>query len=320
MKKLLFVYNPTSGAGTIVKKIPQIIKIFSNANYQTDLYPTKAKFDGKDKVIADYKEYDRIVVAGGDGMLNELVNAIMSIDADIEVGYIPTGTTNDFAHTHKISKKILKSAKIAVSDNLQKLDVGQFDDTYFSYVAATGFGTKASYATDQKTKKRWKFLAYIAYALKDLNKKSLTAMCRKMTIVADNEIIEGEFIFAGISNSLSIAGMKNLTDKHASLTDGMLEGLFIPLPKGIKEWNQLVQAFLNRNYEGSPLLKFIKAQNFEITCDPTDWTLDGEHGSSHEKVVIKAIPQALNIALPRRKAKKIKKAIKKREKQNRKLQ
>jgi len=107
MKKLLFVYNPTSGAGTIVKKIPQIIKIFSNANYQTDLYPTKAKFDGKDKVIADYKEYDRIVVAGGDGMLNELVNAIMSIDADIEVGYIPTGTTNDFAHTHKISKKIL---------------------------------------------------------------------------------------------------------------------------------------------------------------------------------------------------------------------
>ncbi len=306
MKKLLFVYNPCSGAGLIEKKVPKIIKVFESAGYETELYPTKARCDGRDKIAKDGLSYDRVVVAGGDGMLNELVNAVMTLERPIEVGYLPAGTVNDFAHTHRISKKPVKAAKIAVSDNVRAVDVGRFNDVYFSYVAATGFGTKASYATDQKAKKRWKILAYAFNALKDLNKNALKAMCRKMTVIADGKETQGEFVFAAVSNSFSIAGLKNLTDKHCILDDGMLEGLFIPLPKGIKEWDMILNSFLSRNYEKSSLMTFIKAKRFEIITEKAAWTLDGELGGEFENISICACNKSLHIALPKRKIKKAK--------------
>jgi len=303
MKRLLFVYNPYSGSGKIVKRINKIVKIFHQAGYDTELYPTKAASDGKEKIIRDGKNYDRVVVAGGDGTLNELVNAIMQIDKSIEVGYLPAGTVNDFAHTHRISKNPLKAAKVAVSENIKSIDVGDFNGKYFSYVAATGFGTKASYLTTQKVKRRWKFLAYVAFALKDLNKKALQRTCRKMKIIADGQVMEGDFVFAAISNSFSIAGMKNLTDKNCVLDDGKLEGLFLPLPKKIKTWRLILKAFFTRNYK-LPGLMFISAEKFEISCENCAWTLDGENGGEYTNIVIEAKPKALHIALPQLRTKK----------------
>ncbi len=303
MKKLLFVYNPCSGSGKIVKKIDKIVAIFSKAGYQADVYQTQASLDGKKKILSDGANYDRIVIAGGDGMLNELVNAVMKIEKPLNVGYIPMGTANDFARSHRIPKNPLKAAKIAASNNVRKVDIGEFNGRFFAYVAATGFGTKASYLTTQKAKKRWKFFAYAAYALKDLNKKSLRKNCRKMTIVTDDKIIEGEFVFAAISNSFSIAGMKNLTDKHCVLDDGKLEGLFLPLPQKLKTWRLILKAFFTRNYH-LPGLMFTSSTKFEITSEPSDWTLDGEHGVEYEKITINAHAQALNIALPQSKRKK----------------
>ena len=233
-------------------------------------------------------------------MLNELVGAIMALPKPVSVGYIPTGTANDFAHSHGISKKVLKSAKIAVSDNIKSVDVGQFNDNYFAYVSATGFGTKASYLTDQRKKNRWKFLAYLACALKDLSKKRMKENTKKMKIVADNEVFEGEFVFVAISNSFSIAGMKNLTDKHCVLDDGKLEGLFLPFPKNLKKWSLVLKAFFTRNYH-LPGLTFTSSSKFEITTEPADWTLDGENGGTHEKITITAHQGALNIALPQKK-------------------
>ncbi|MBQ4268351.1 MAG: YegS/Rv2252/BmrU family lipid kinase [Clostridia bacterium] len=299
MKKLLFVYNPTSGSSEgIVRKLPKILKIFAAAGYQTDLYPTKAPRDGFEKIRADGANYARVVTAGGDGMLNELVNAVMDFDEPIVTGYIPAGTVNDFATTHTIPKKVLKAAKIAVSDNLQSVDIGQFNDRYFSYVAATGFGTRASCSTDSKAKKQWKFLAYAAEAMKEFNKDALKAVSRKMKIVADGVTLEGEFVFAAVSNAFSIAGMRNLTDKRCVLDDGMLEGLFIPFPENFKKWGDILGAFLSRDYYNSNLT-YIKAKRFEIHSESALWTLDGEKGGEHETTVITAKRKALRMAMPK---------------------
>lgn len=297
MKKLLFVYNPNSGTGKVAKKLDKITAIFSSAGFDTEIYPTKATFDGEEKIIRDGTSFDRIVIAGGDGMLNELVNAIMKLDRPIEVGYIPTGTANDFARSHRISKNPLKAAKTAVGDNIKQVDIGEFNGRYYAYVAATGFGTKASYLTKQRSKKRWKFLAYAAYALKDLSPKRLKNNCRVMKIVTDTNTYEGDFVFVAVSNSFSIAGMKNLTDKNCVLDDGKLEGLFLPLPHNLKKWRLILKAFFTRNYH-LPGLTFTSSKKFELTCASCDWTLDGESGGTHEKITIIAHEKALNIALP----------------------
>ena len=303
MKKLLFIYNPKSGSGKIAKKVDKITAVFSSAGYETEVYPTTAPLDGQNKVLSDGLSYDRIVVAGGDGMMSELVGAVMRLDRPVEVGYIPTGTANDFAHSHGISKKPLKAAKIAVSDNIKAVDVGQFNENYFAYVSASGFGTKASYLTNQKSKNRWKFLAYLAYALKDLSKKRMRENTKKMTIVTDNEVFEGEFVFVAVSNSFSIAGMKNLTDKTSVLDDGKLEGILLPFPKNLKKWTLLLKAFFTRNYH-LPGLMFTSSKKFEITSQPASWTLDGENGGEHEKITILAHQSALHIALPKKKKNK----------------
>ena len=124
-----------------------------------------------------------------------------------------------------------------------------------------------------------------------------------MKIVTDNEVMEGEFVFAAVSNSFSIAGMKNLTDKHCVLDDGKLEGLFLPLPQKLKTWRLILKAFFTRNYH-LPGLMFTSSTKFEITSEPSPWTMDGEHGVEYETITINAHARALNIALPLLKEKK----------------
>lgn len=297
MKKLLFVYNPNSGAGAINKKLNKVLSVLKKGGYEVDVYATKASLDGERKLIEDATKYDRVVVAGGDGMLNELVNAIVHIPQAVDCGYIPVGTVNDFAKTHKISKKPVKAAKIAVGDNVRTLDVGKFGDRYFGYVAAFGFGSAVSYTTSQKAKKRWKVLAYAVNLLKGLNKKNLNQVSRQMTIIADGKKIEGNFVFGAVSNSFSVASLKNLTEKHSVLDDGLLEGEFIHLPHGAKQWSRVLDLLLFRKFR-KPTVEFVRAKHFEISAESTDWTLDGEFGGAHEDIVIDAIEKKLRIALP----------------------
>lgn len=300
MKKLLFIYNPRAGAGKIAKKLKKILAEFSAGGYEVEVYETKAPLDARRKILSDACSFDRIVVAGGDGTLNELVSAIMELDEPVEIGYLPAGTANDFARSHGISKNPVKAAKIAVSGSIHEVDVGKFNDRYFCYVAATGFGTRASYLTDQKAKNRWKFLAYLAYVLKDLSKKNLKKYSRKMTIVTDDATLEGDFVFASVSNSFSIGGMRHLTDRTSVLDDGKLEGLFLPLPTNLKKWRLIAKAFFTRNYQ-LPGLTFTRSTKFTITSSPSAWTFDGENGGEHETSVIEVCPHALHIALPHHK-------------------
>ena len=299
MKKLLFVFNPHSGTGEICKHLADVVDIFTKEGYDVVVYPTQAPLDGTKKILSDGENFDRIVVSGGDGMLHELVNAVLRLKKPVPIGYIPTGTVNDFANTHNIPRNAQDAAKIAASGNIGYLDVGRFGEEYFTYVAAFGLGSNVAYDTDQKAKNTWGVLAYVANAIKSIEPQNISQACCKMRINTGEEIIEDEFIFGAVSNSLSIAGMQNLVCKEVVLDDGLLEGLFIKKPQNVIELEQISRGLLTRNFD-SPCMSFVKAKRFEIVSEPAAWTLDGENGGEHEQIVISAQKQVLCIAVPER--------------------
>ena len=297
MKKLLFVFNPHSGTGEICKYLAEVVDIFTKAEYEVVVYPTQAPLDGTRKILEDGEKFDRIVVSGGDGMLHELVNAVLRLSKPVAIGYIPTGTVNDFAHTHNIPKNAVEAAKVAVSNHIGHLDVGMFGDEYFTYVAAFDLGSNVAYDTDQKAKNTWGVLAYVANAIKSIEPQNISQACCKMRVDTGEEVIEDEFIFGAVSNSLSIGGMQNLIDREVVLDDGLIEGLFIKKPQNVIELEQITRGLLTRNFD-LPSMSFFRTNYFKIESEPAVWTLDGENGGEHEEVVISAQKQVLRIALP----------------------
>ena len=300
MQKLLFVFNPHSGTGEIGKHLVEVLDVFTQCGYEVVAYPTQAAGDGMRKVLEEGENYSRIVAAGGDGMLHEVLNAVMKLSKTVTVGYIPTGTVNDFATTHRLPKNnIMEAAKIAASDNIFVTDVGKFGDRYFSYVAAFGIATNVAYDTDQKAKKRWRVLAYAANIVKSfVGKNKFKAACRKMTIDTGEVVIKGEFVFGAIYNTFTIGGTKNFIDKKVVLDDGLIEGLFIEKPKTLKQWEQVGKGLLTREFN-TPGLVFIRAKRFDIYSEEAAWTLDGENGGKHTHVVVSAQQKALHIVRPK---------------------
>ena len=297
MRKLLFIFNPHSGKGTIQKHLAEVLDIFTKVGFEVTAYPTQASRDCVVKIIRDGERFDRIVAAGGDGMLHELVNGVLHLPTPMDVGYIPTGTVNDFATSNNIPKNIAGAARIAASDHIRVLDVGDFENRYFSYVAAFGIGTNVSYDTDQKAKNRWGFLAYAANAMRNMDIPHINAACRRMTITADNTVLTGNFLFGSISNSRSIAGMTNLVANDVELDDGVLDGLFIRKPRNKKEMDQLLNSLRCHNFDSS-CMHFIRAERFRIESEPAIWTLDGEKGGEYESATVSTEKRVLHIALP----------------------
>ena len=300
MQKLLFVFNPHSGTGEIGKHLVEVLNVFTQNDYEVVVYPTRAAGDGTRKVLEEGENYDRVVVAGGDGMLHEALNAVMKLSKPVTVGYIPTGTVNDFATTHGLPKNnILEAAKIAAGDNIYVTDVGKFGDRYFSYVAAFGIATNVAYDTNQKSKKRWKVLAYVANIAKSIiGRNKLKAACRKMTIDTGESVIKGKFVFGAIYNTLSIGGTTAFIDRDVSLDDGLIEGLFIKKPKTLKQWEQVGRGLLKRDFN-VPGMVFVRAKKFNIYSEEAAWTLDGENGGKHKHIIVTAEQKALHIARPK---------------------
>lgn len=299
MKRLLFVFNPHSGTGKICKRLAIVLDIFTKSGYEVVVYPTQSAGDGERKIMEEGKNYERIVVAGGDGMLHELVNAALQLPEDVSVGYIPAGTVNDFAATHNIPRNIDEAAKVAVEDSCAAIDVGKFQEELFSYVAAFGVATNVAYDTDQNAKNRWGVLAYVGNVLKNMEYSKFCEACHHVKIVTDNTVLEDEFMFGAVSNSFYIAGMKNYMSGGIELDDGLLEGIFVRKPKTIMEFEQLKKALIKRDFD-TPCICIMKAENFEVSSESMKWTLDGEDGGEHEKVTISVVKQALRITLPQK--------------------
>ncbi len=282
-KKLLFVFNPFSGKGQIRAKLLSIIDIFTKAGYDVTTYPTQCKEDAYHKVKECGGEYDHIVCSGGDGTLDETVSGIIESGLDVNLGYIPAGSTNDFANSLKIPKDMIKAASIAVNGHPFVCDVGEINGTTFVYVAAFGIFTDVSYQTDQGLKNVLGHAAYILEGAKRLGQVE----SYHVKVEANGEAYEDDWIYGMVSNSKSIGGMSNLSGKNVQLDDGVFEVVLIKMPRNPLELNDTLGCLIRQEVDFKHVYSFKTAEvTFEFE-EPTPWTRDGEYGGSYQSVHIK---------------------------------
>ena len=239
MKKLLFVYNPHSGKGQINEHLAEIIDVFTKGGYEVTAHPTQARNDAYETVKSRGGDFDLVVCSGGDGTTNEMIKGIMEGGHHVPVGTIPAGTMNDFATSLGIPKHMPDAARTIVNGTPEYVDVGAFNDRYFTYVAAFGVFTEVSYATDQQLKNSLGAVAYIIGAMKEAAKKSDLSGKYRLTIDVNGQKVTDDFIYGMVANSLSVGGIKGLAGKDICMNDGLFEGLFIKKPNSIIELNQI---------------------------------------------------------------------------------
>lgn len=277
-KKLLFVFNPHSGKAMIKNRLLEIIQVLVQNGYRVEVYPTAGRGDATNVIKTRGAEFERIVISGGDGTLNEGISGLLGIDKKARpcVGYIPTGTTNDFASNLKIPKDMTKAAELAVLGSGFLCDVGNFNEKNFLYVAAFGAFTDVAYDTPQANKN---FLGQLAYILEGI-KKLHNIKSYKLNLKTEDKDITGDYIFGMASNSNYVAGVKAGDKLHAALNDGLFEILLVKNPTNLIEFQALISDLMmqNINTERFVVLKTNRA-SFEFEGD-VPWTLDGEYGGS----------------------------------------
>lgn len=286
MKKAFFLYNALSGKGLIKNKIHKIIDFLTQNDFEVTIRPTQAPLDAYSTTIELCKRnfYDIIICSGGDGTLNEVIQGLMNSENKIPIGYIPSGSTNDFATTLKIPKRLTNALESIVTGTSLSCDIGSFNDKYFEYIAAFGAFTEVAYETPQQYKNMLGHAAYILEGLKHIsNIKSYKLKIK----INKSETIDGEFIFGMVSNTASVGGLLSTGD--FSVNDGLYEVTLIKTPNSLLELQSVLSSLLNLKQNiNTDYVTFFKASEIDIESE-TDipWTLDGEFGGSQKIINIK---------------------------------
>lgn len=291
-KKVLFIVNPKSGKGSIRSKLLDIVDIFVKAEFDLTLYISQSAGDARAKAKEVEGRYELVICSGGDGTLDEVISGMMECEKRSAIGYIPCGSTNDFAHSLKIPTSMTKAAEHIAAWKEFPCDIGRFNDDYFVYIAAFGLFTDVSYETSQDVKNVLGHLAYILEGMKKLTEiKSYP-----MKVESDEMTVEGNFLFGMVTNSTSVGGFRNITGKHVHLDDGVFEVTLIKTPQNILELNEIIQAVIAGKSENNKYFYQFRSKAVKfISGDPVAWTLDGEFGGYHEVVDVKNDKQALSL-------------------------
>ena len=293
MKKMLFIYNPNAGKGLLKAQLSDVLDIMVKAGYELTVYPTQSYKDAYRKIVNMEKDFDMVVCSGGDGTLDEVVTGMMKRDKEnrIPIGYIPTGTTNDFASSLHISRDILEAADTTVHGKPFACDVGKFNKDIFVYVAAFGLFTDVSYQTNQKLKNALGHVAYVLEGVKRLS--NIPSYHIKVTV--DGKEIEDEFMIGMITNSRSVAGFRSIMGKDVKFDDGEFEVTLIKKPKSLIGLQEIITALLVENFDTKHMYTLKAKEIILESKDEIPWTLDGEFGGQHEEVHIINKKQALEI-------------------------
>ena len=291
MKKMLFVMNPYSGMRRAVRYLADIIAMFNRAGYAVITHMTGGQGEAAEVVRNTAPRMDLVVCCGGDGTFNETITGILESGADVPIGYIPAGSTNDFAASLRLSTNILQAAKDILDGEAVSYDIGRFGDRYFSYVASFGAFTKASYSTPQSIKNA---LGHTAYVLEGITELS---QIRKehVRMEVDGQVIEDDFLFGAISNSTSVGGILTLDPKVGDMADGKLEILLVRAPQDLLELSECIMAVQSQKYNCA-MITFRSAEKIKVYADPfMPWTLDGEREEGHATVDVVNLHHAIRL-------------------------
>ena len=294
-KKLFIIVNPFSGKAKMVTNLMAVTQILSDSGFEVTVYPTKKAGDAtlRASEIKD-GEYDRIVVCGGDGTLNEVITGLMRANVSCKIGYIPAGTLNEWSLGLKIPRSIPDAARVAAGDFEVRLDIGKFADRYFSYTASFGAFTEVSYSAPQEAKNVLGQAAYFFEGIKSLgNIKPV-----HLKFECEEKTIEDDFLFGAVSNSMSVGGIVKFKENLVKLNDGLFEVLIIKNPKNILQFQSILEGILRGDLEREQI-EFFHTKKITVTGGRgVAWTLDGEFAPGKDELVIENIPSALWLVSP----------------------
>lgn len=292
MKRMLFIMNPFSGQKRANKFLPDILGLFNRAGYEVIAHMTGGTGDATVAAERRGRDVDLVVCCGGDGTLNETITGLMRCGAQVPIGYIPAGSTNDFASSLKLSSNILQAAQDILDGKPVAYDVGRFGERYFSYVASFGAFTKSSYATPQNIKNALGHTAYVLSGIQEISQ----IRNEHVRMEIGNQVVEDDFLFGAICNSTSVGGVLTLDPKQVDMGDGLFEILLVRAPKNLMEISECIQAVQNQNYNNCAMITFCSANKVKIYANPEmTWTLDGEREAGHEVVEVENLHRAIRL-------------------------
>jgi len=289
--RLLIIYNPKAGKSKSKKALSDIKRLFEDYGYDVSVAVTKARYHATKIAVRKGRKYELIVCCGGDGTLNEVLSGVVRLPYPPKLGYIPSGSTNDFASGLKLPKNTMVAAKKIMTGKPYPIDMGSFNGRTFAYIASFGAFTGVAYNTPQEIKNLWGHLAYLFEGIKDI--KNIKPY--RIKAVIDGKEYEDDYVFGSITNAMSIGGILKLDPKVAKLNDGLFEIMLIKMPRNIMELHRIINCFVRRHFDDG-LITFLQASEIEIEAPKEmDWTLDGEYEKGTDKITIKNLPQAVKI-------------------------
>ncbi len=292
-KKLLFIYNPRSGTGSYTAKLSQILQIFSEGGYRVEAFPTEKRGDALERAALADEDTALVVAAGGDGTLNETVSGLIRSGNRFPVGYIPVGSTNDFAASLGLPRTPVKAAERIMNGTEQRIDLGWLGGRPFIYVAAFGAFTSVAYGTAQSLKNMFGHAAYILNGIKSLSE----IHAYRAQIVSDGVTYQGDYILGMITNSISVGGFKGITGKNVKLSDGLFEVTLVHAPSELLQLEEITSA-LTEGRTMTPLVETFKASELIFSCENAlPWTVDGEYGGRLQETRIVNEKQTLRMIL-----------------------
>lgn len=291
MKKMLFIMNPFAGTRKAAKLLSDIVTIFNRGGYLVSAYMTQGQKAAEEIAYQYAKEMDLVVCCGGDGTFNETVSGVLRSGADVPLGYIPAGSTNDFANSLKLPLQILRAAQEIVDGTPHSFDLGKFGNRYFSYVASFGAFTKASYATSQAAKNTFGHAAYVFGGIQELSQ--IRTIPVKMEV--DGEVYEDQYLFGAICNCTSMGGVISLKPELVDMQDGLFEILLIRAPKDLAELGECLLA-LQRKDCRCRMITFVTGKKIRVELpSEVDWSLDGEKAEGQSVIEIENLQHAYKL-------------------------
>ena len=282
MKRMLFIMNPFAGLRRANKFLSDILLLFRQADYEILVHMTNGTGDAREAAMRYGKNAELVVCCGGDGTLNETVSGLLDAGVDVPIGYIPAGTTNDFATSLKLSHNPIQAAKDILEGEPVGYDVGQFGSRYFSYVASFGAFTKSSYMIPQNIKNALGHTAYVLGGISELSQ----IRNEHIRMEIDGQVVEDDFLFGAICNSTSIGGILALDPKQVDMGDGLFEVMLVRAARNLAEITECIQAVQSQKYNCA-MITFRAAKEIKIYASPDmPWTLDGEKEEGHEEVLV----------------------------------
>lgn len=296
-EKVLLIVNPVSGKIALKSRLWQVVEMLCAAGMEPTVKFTQKKGDATEFARTCSAEYGRVICAGGDGTLNETISGLMQNPISHTLGYIPTGTTNDLANSLGIPRDIGKAVNNIIEGYGQSIDIGAFNDRYFNYIASFGAFTEASYNAPQEVKNAFGHAAYLIEGLKSLG--NIVPYQVKFTF--DDKVLEDRFIFAAISNTTSVGGLLKFDENLVAMNDGLFEVLLVKEPKNLTHLQRIIGELLSQKFSQDLVCLYHTSSIKVETNEKLDWTLDGEHESGSGEMVIKNLPHAIKIIVPKKK-------------------